>query len=140
MSASKKNSFAWPVRVYIEDTDAGGIVFYANFLRFMERARTEYIRWLGFPRIDALDDSAMFVVHSLNIRYYSPAVLDDELTVTANPVRIGKTYLEFHQQVCRGNMCLTEAQVKVVCVDVQRRRPRVLPGALAGALVGKHEP
>jgi len=128
------DAFAWPLRVYIEDTDAGGIVFYANYLRYMERARTEYIRWLGFPRIDELGESSMFVVHSLSIRYLAPAFLDDELNVTANPVRIGKTWIEFEQQVYRGAVVLTEALVKVVCVDIAARRPRKMPAALAECL------
>lgn len=123
--------FAWPVRVYIEDTDAGGIVFYANYLRFMERARTEYIRNLGFPRIEAVDDSVMFVVHSLNIRYLSSACLDDELMVTAKIVKIGKTYLDFEQQVLCGERLLTDAQVRVACLDTALRRPSALPDALS---------
>ncbi|MBK8973588.1 MAG: tol-pal system-associated acyl-CoA thioesterase [Hahellaceae bacterium] len=123
--------FQWPVRVYIEDTDAGGIVFYANYLRFMERARTEFIRDLGFPRIETVDESAMFVVHSLNIRYLSSACLDDELMVTANVVKVGKTYLDFEQQVWCGERLLTDAQVRVACLNRLNRRPSALPDSLS---------
>lgn len=122
--------FHWPVRVYIEDTDAGGIVFYANYLRYMERARTEFIRSLGFPRIETVDESVMFVVHSLNIRYRAPARLDDELTVTAKVSQIGKTFMDFEQTVRRGPQMLVEAAVKVACIDRQRLRPHALPETL----------
>src|SRR5690554_5056487 len=94
-------SFGWPVRVYIEDTDAGGVVFYANYLRYLERARTEYIRSLGFPRVIVLEEGLNYVVHSLSIQYRKPAVLDDQLYVTADVVELGKTWMKFSQQVFR---------------------------------------
>lgn len=126
-SPQAPDAFAWPVRVYIEDTDAGGIVFYANYLRFMERARTELLRHLGFPRIETIDESVMFVVHRLSLAYRQPAELDDELTVTAIPERIGNTYMLFRQTVSRGRVILVEAEVQVACIHRETRKPTRLP-------------
>lgn len=129
-----ESPFCWPVRVYIEDTDAGEIVYYANYLRFLERARTEYLRHLGFPRIETIDPDAMFVVHKVNVHYRSPARLDDELTVTASLSRIGKTTLHFKQQVLRDDSLLVDAEVQVACIGKQNRRPRRLPQKLTTRL------
>ncbi|SRR5690554_1303972 len=128
-------SFGWPVRVYIEDTDAGGVVFYANYLRYLERARTEYIRSLGFERVIVMEAGLNYVVHSLSIQYRKPALLDDSLLVTAEVVEWGKTFLQFHQQVLREptRELLVSAEVKVACVD-QSLRPRRLPADLVAAI------
>ncbi|AZZ91197.1 tol-pal system-associated acyl-CoA thioesterase [Hahella sp. KA22] len=129
-------SFVWPVRVYIEDTDAGGIVFYANYLRFMERARTEFIRSLGFSRLETVDLDAQFVVHSLALQYHSPARLDDEVAVSAHIVKLGRTYMEFEQNITRGAKAelLVSGRVKVACIDKVSFKPRPIPGNLASAL------
>ena len=91
--------FHWPVRVYWEDTDAGGIVFYANYLKFFERSRTEWLRSLGIEQQRLKDSlSGMFVVTETNIRYHRPARLDDELIVTATLIEIGRASMIIKQQ------------------------------------------
>jgi 4-hydroxybenzoyl-CoA thioesterase/acyl-CoA thioester hydrolase len=119
--------FTWPLRVYIEDTDAGGIVYYVNYLKYMERARTESMRVLGFGKQFIFDQQVMFVVHSLQVDYRKPARLDDQLDVTANIVKIGRTYLVFEQRVCRQGEELCLAQVKIACVDKQTVKPAAIP-------------
>lgn len=133
--------FGWPVRVYIEDTDAGGVVFYANYLRYLERARTEYIRSLGFERVIVTEAGINYVVHSLSVQYRKPALLDDKLFVTAEVVELGKTFLRFHQQVLRepSRELLVSAEVKVACVDPSLR-PRRLPAELTAAVSIRQSP
>ena len=128
-------SFTWPCRVYWEDTDGGGIVYYANYLRFLERARTEWLRSLGHSQQAlARDPGIVFTVVSLNIDYRKPARLDDELVVTCVPSTEGAVTLRFAQQIYRkgadGNTLLVEASVRVACVDAATLRPRRLPDFL----------
>lgn len=139
-------AFAWPARVYWEDTDGGGIVYYANYLRFLERARTEWLRSLGHSQQQLLKDPGIvFAVVSLEIGYRLPARLDDELRVTCEPRSEGAASLEFRQRIYRqagghpeagheGGELLTEASVRVVCVDAHTLRPRRLPEFLLQAL------
>ena len=129
-------SFCWPVRVYIEDTDAGGIVFYANYLRFMERARTECIRHLGFPRLETIDPSVQFVVHSLSLRYHQPAKLDDQLSVSADIDTFGRTYIQFKQEVRDAvtDKLLVEGSIKVACIDNATFKPKGLAVELLNAI------
>lgn len=117
------------MRVYIEDTDAGGIVYYVNYLKFMERARTEYLRQFGFGKT-AMWDESMFVVHSLTIDYKKPAQLDDWLIVTAYPKKIGRAGMVFEQKICREDELLCEAEIKIACVDAKSMRPTKLPDEL----------
>lgn len=119
--------FSLPQRVYIEDTDAGGIVYYVNYLKFMERARTELLRTLGFDKPAILDEGLLLVVHSAQIDYKSPAYLDDALDITATIERLGKTYVLFRQRVLRAGDCLAEASVKVACVARSPMRATALP-------------
>jgi 4-hydroxybenzoyl-CoA thioesterase len=119
--------FSLPVRVYIEDTDAGGIVYYVNYLKFMERARTELLRTLGYNKPAVLDEDLLLVVHSAQIDYKSPAFLDDALSVTAEIERMGRTYVLFRQRVMRADQCLADAQVKVACVSRSPMRAAALP-------------
>lgn len=119
--------FSLPVRVYLEDTDAGGIVYYVNYLKFMERARTELLRSLGFEFTQLERDGLQFVVHSLNASYRKPARMDDALVVTAAIQQLARTYVVFQQQVRRDTEILCEAQVKVACVDTTHLRPAALP-------------
>ena len=118
------------VRVYIEDTDAGGIVFYVNYLKYMERARTEFMRQLGFGKAAIFADQLMFVVHSLTINYRAPAELDDYLTVSAVVKKSSNVAVVFKQQVYRDNQLLCEAEVKVACVDRETKLPVVMPDLL----------
>jgi 4-hydroxybenzoyl-CoA thioesterase/acyl-CoA thioester hydrolase len=123
--------FSLPIRVYVEDTDAGGIVFYANYLKFMERARTELMRGLGFDK-PALFDGMQFVVHEVGLKYHSPAILDDEIFVTARLTKATRATFEMTQQVFRGGSLenrelLVEGSVKVACIDAQSKRPKGMP-------------
>ena len=132
--------FQWPLRVYIEDTDAGGIVYYVNYLKFMERARTEYMRSQGFGKRFIFNADLMFVVHSLNCDYVKPARLDDELLVTAQVLNSGRVFLLMQQQVYRraGDTTAAEllcsAEVKLACVDKQTLKPRRMPDDMLAAL------
>ena len=124
-----------PLRVYIEDTDAGGIVFYANYLKFMERARTEFIRSLGIELRSGMQENINYVVHSLEIKYKKPARLDDLVVVTAKVLKLGRTYLLFEQQVIdEDENTLVAAEVKIACTSLDSGKPRVLSRDLINAL------
>lgn len=124
--------FTWAVRVYYEDTDAGGIVYYANYLKFFERARTEWLRAAGINQQDLIDRAgAAFVVRSATIDYHAPARLDDELTLTLSIEKLGRASVQFVQQAHCGERLLATASVKVGCVDIATVRPRSLPGDVA---------
>ena len=132
--------FSWPARVYWEDTDGGGIVYYANYLRYLERARTEWLRSLGFSQQQlARDPGIVFAVVSVNIDYHRPAKLDDELVVTCEPSVEGAATIRFAQRIHRKDAgesasnpgtVLAEASVRVACVDASTLRPRRLPDFL----------
>ena len=124
--------FTWTVRVYYEDTDAGGIVFYANYLKFFERARTEWLRTAGINQQELIaSDNAGFVVKSATIDYHAPARLDDELRLTLVIEKLGRASVQFAQKAYKGNTLLVEANVKVGCVDLANVRPRSLPEHVA---------
>lgn len=127
-------TFSWPIRVYIEDTDAGGIVYYVNYLKFMERARTEALRSLGFGKQFIFDQDEMFVVHSMQVDYRAPARLDDELVVSADIVKRARTYLVFRQTVMRQDELLCAAEIKVACVARAHMKPAAIPGLIAERL------
>lgn len=118
--------FALPIRVYVEDTDAGGIVFYANYLKYMERARTELMRSLGYDK-PALFDGLQFVVRGVELLYHKPAVLDDEILVTARFEKVSRVTFTMSQQVFFGDELLVEGTIKVACIDVQNKRPCGIP-------------
>ena len=122
--------FTLPIRVYIEDTDAGGIVYYVNYLKFMERARTEYLRTLGYQHYALADDNFQFVVHSANVQYRQPARIDDALLVSARLKKLGKATLLFDQRVFRGKTLLCQADIKVACVAADTLKPTAIPSAL----------
>ena len=124
--------FTWPVRVYYEDTDAGGIVFYANYLKFFERARTEWLRAAAINQQELIaSDNAGFVVKSATIDYHAPARLDDELRLTLVIEKLGRASVQFAQKAYKGDTLLVEANVKVGCVDLANVRPRSLPEHVA---------
>ncbi len=127
-------TFKWPMRVYIEDTDAGKIVYYVNYLKFMERARTEYLRSLGFDKQFIFNAELMFVVHSVNAEYLKPAVLDDELQVTAHIIKAGSANLLMEQCVYRHDELLCRGEVKIVCVDKQTVKPKRIPADMLAAI------
>lgn len=122
--------FTLPVRVYIEDTDAGGIVYYVNYLKFMERARTEFLRTLGYQHYALADENFQFVVHSANVQYRQPARIDDALSVTATLKQLGKATLLFDQQVRKAGTLICQADIKVACVNADTLKPAAIPPAL----------
>ncbi|WP_020652631.1 tol-pal system-associated acyl-CoA thioesterase [Massilia niastensis] len=127
--------FNWSVRVYYEDTDAGGIVFYANYLKFFERARTEWLRATGIQQQELLDaDGTAFVVKSASLDYHAPARLDDELTIRTTVEKLGRASVQFSQEAWCGDVLLTSASVKVGCVDTSTMRPRSLPEHVAAKM------
>ena len=128
--------FAMPVRVYIEDTDAGGIVYYVNYLKFMERARTEWLRVLGFQHYTLLEDDFLFVVRHAEVDYRRSACIDDELRVTAAVERLGGATLHFRQRVLRAadGEVLAEGRVEVGCVSRSARAPRRMPKEIHDAV------
>ncbi len=124
-------AFVWPIRVYYEDTDSVGLVYYANYLRYLERARTEWLRALGFDQTDVVQQwGVVFVVRSVTIDYLSPARFNDSLRVSVQPQAYGASQLRFKQQVCRDHRVLVEAQVSVVCVNGTSLKPVRLPRPL----------
>jgi len=127
--------FSLPVRVYIEDTDAGGIVFYANYLKYFERARTEFLRSKGFELRAGMEDGVNYVVHSLEVKYRQPAKLDDQLNVFASVEKLGRTFLLFRQWVANEKeQILVEGLVKIACINLDTQKPRALPAELLGKL------
>jgi acyl-CoA thioester hydrolase len=130
--------FAWPTRVYWEDTDGGGVVYYANYLKFLERARTEWLRSLGFSQSELVKDPGIvFVVIHLNLDYRRPARLDDSLLVTCEFTPEGAASMSFAQRILRGEEVLIEGTVRVACLDAQSFRPRRLPVELVNAFAVK---
>ncbi len=125
-------------RVYYEDTDAGGIVYYVNYLKFMERARTERLRHLGFAQSQLVDENLLFVVHSAEARYHAPARLDDELFISAEVMELNRASIRFRQQVRRvmDDALLCEGQFLVACVRADNLKPRAIPEALRAAFAG----
>jgi 4-hydroxybenzoyl-CoA thioesterase/acyl-CoA thioester hydrolase len=126
--------FKLPLRVYIEDTDAGGIVYYVNYLKFMERARTEFMRALGFDKPAILDDGKLLVVHSVNAQYKRPAELDNELQVSAQVIVLKRSFLVFRQQVWRNDTLMCEADIKVACVIQDTMKPTAIPDNMRNAV------
>lgn len=125
---SNDQSFSWHVRVYYEDTDAGGVVYHSNYINFMERARTEWLRKLGFEQTQLLEElQVIFVVHSMSIDFKKPAQFDDFLTVSAVLKKTGHSSLVFLQKITRNNQVLVQAQVKIACVDALTFKPSVIP-------------
>ncbi len=135
MATGSSSGFLWPVRVYYEDTDSGGVVYYANFLKFMERARTEWLRALGFEQ-DALraEQGLLFAVRAVELDYRLPARFNDALTVSATLDKAGGASLVFVQQVRRGDTVLCEGIIKIVCLDERTFKPRPLPRNIQQAL------
>ena len=122
----KPNAFTIPVRIYYEDTDAGGVVYYANYLKFLERCRTEWLRSIGHEQGDLLRDAGIaFVVRSVSLEYLKPARLDDLLTVSLEVEKISRSQIFFRQHIRRGNPLaedgwdeLISGRIQIVCVSV----------------------
>ncbi|HEY2346008.1 MAG TPA: tol-pal system-associated acyl-CoA thioesterase [Xanthomonadaceae bacterium] len=128
-------AFIWPIRVYWEDTDAGGVVYHASYLRFLERARSEWLRTLGFAQ-DAMREreGVVFVVRAMRLEFLRPAKLDDELAVDVSLQERRRASLLMRQVIRRGGVSLLEAEVKVACVAAADFRPRAVPEALAAMM------
>ncbi|MFZ6642156.1 tol-pal system-associated acyl-CoA thioesterase [Undibacterium sp. TC4M20W] len=123
-----KTEFVWPVRVYYEDTDAGGIVFYANYLKFFERARTEWLRAAGVNQQQMADEHGlMFVVKATAVEYHAPARLDDELRLTVVVEKLGRASVQFVQEAWCGQRLLASGKIKVGCVSKTEVRPAAIP-------------
>ncbi|MBS0364700.1 MAG: YbgC/FadM family acyl-CoA thioesterase [Proteobacteria bacterium] len=143
---SAVSAFVWPARVYWEDTDGGAVVYYANYLRYLERARTEWLRARGHSQQQlARDPGILFTVVSLSVNYRAPARLDDQLQVSCRPRLRGAASLDFVQQIHRvggapppggSAQLLLDAQVRVACVDATSLRPQRLPAFLLEAVDG----
>jgi len=132
---SQPPPFRWPVRVYYEDTDAGGIVYYANYLRFLERARTEWLARAGFTHAAlATEHHIAFVVHRLEIEYLKPARLYDSLQVTLSLLQRGRARLVMAQDVIRDGFTLARARVTLACLDPATWRPARIPVPVAARM------
>lgn len=134
IEAGVQLAFSWPLRIYYEDTDLSGVVYHANYLRYFERARTEWVRSIGLSQDQLLQSEGLaFTVADLQIRYLRPARLDDELEVTVAVANWRRASLLFEQQLRRtgpAEEVLATAQVRVACVDTRSFRPRPLPALL----------
>jgi len=132
---SRSKIFSLPVRVYFQDTDAGGVVYHASYVNFMERARTEWLRTHGYSNAGLMKEfGSVFVVRSLKLDYLKPALLDDMLDVTAQIKDIGRSRLSLLQTVLRGGELLTEAEVHLVCVSLESFKPVSVPAVLRDKL------
>ena len=131
-AAGEPEPFVWAVRVYYEDTDAGGVVYYANYLKFAERARTEWLRALGYEQtVLARAHGVVFMVRSAAIEYLKPARFDDALQVSVELDRAGAGQIDLTQRVLRGDELLATVAVRIACVALSTMRPTRLPRALA---------
>jgi len=134
---TSSRSFEWPVRVYIEDTDMGGVVYYANYLKFFERARTEWLRSLGVTQQLLADDfSLIFVVSHMSVDYIVPARLDDELRLTVEVERVGRASVHFAQHAWRHETLLASAKIQIVAVSLSQMRPVGIPSNILARMKG----
>ncbi|RAR58774.1 (3S)-malyl-CoA thioesterase [Paraburkholderia unamae] len=134
-SSPAGRDFTWPVRVYYEDTDAGGIVFYANYLKFFERARTEWLRACGVDqRRLAEETGVLFVVRSTALDYRAPARLDEVVTTVSRVEKLGRASVDFMQEAWRDGTLLVTGVIRVACVDGRAMRPAPIPAHVHAAL------
>lgn len=127
--------FTFPVRVYYEDTDAGGVVYHSQYLNFMERARTEWLRHLGFEQtLLRAEDGILFVVHSMQLQFKKPARFNDQLQVQSRLLALGRGSFSCEQRIMRNDQILIEAQVKVACVDANLFKPTGIPTRIKTAM------
>ncbi|MDN3561982.1 tol-pal system-associated acyl-CoA thioesterase [Vreelandella neptunia] len=130
MSGYISEGYRLQLRVYMEDTDAGGIVYYVNYLKFMERARSEWLRQLGLNQQTLLDEGTQLVVYRLACHYAKPACLDDALEISAHVTDVGRCRMTFEQQVWRDKELLCSATVEIACLSAERLRPKAWPASL----------
>ena len=129
-----------PIRIYYEDTDAGGITYYANYLRFLERGRTEMLRSLGVSQRALMQQNIAFAVRSVQAEYLKPARLDDELVVHSHIESLGHAQLMFAQCIKRGDDRLLDAKIRVACIDPVAGKPIPMPRDLHAQLLSLMEP
>ena len=135
----KVKKFIWPVRVYYEDTDAGGVVFYANYLKFFERARTEMLRSFGFEQDELIVNAAIiFAVRSVQIDYLLPARFNELIQVSAEVIFSKKVSLTFEQIITRGDDVLCKSVIRIACLDANSMRPKAIPENLLELLKNEH--
>ncbi|MDH3304447.1 MAG: tol-pal system-associated acyl-CoA thioesterase [Gammaproteobacteria bacterium] len=136
MTSRDDKPFQWPVRVYYEDTDAQGVVYYANYFRFLERARTEWLRSLGVDMVSLMDDERrIFVVAEVQVRFAAPARLSDHLIVTARLTNLTRVSFDIEQKIYRGSLegeLLIDGTVKAAYLDADTMRPKRIPTSLFG--------
>jgi acyl-CoA thioester hydrolase len=126
--SSKAGGFQYPVTIFWEDTDAGGVVYYANYLKFMERCRTQWLKALGVDQVKLrAERSLQFVVVNVSVDFLRPAVLNDEVLVTAELGKLSGATIEFKQAIWRGEVQLIDATARVACLDSGSLRPRPIP-------------
>jgi acyl-CoA thioester hydrolase len=126
------------LRVYYEDTDAGGVVYYANYLKYLERGRTEFLRALGFEQRQLAEDTSLaFAVRSLNAEYLRPARLDDQLEVLTAIEALGRAQVTFAQSIRRGDEALLTATVRVACLDLEKGKPAAIPANILAQLAAQ---
>lgn len=129
------SSFTWPIRVYYENTDAGGVVYHAEYLKFFERARSEWLRHLGFTHpVLMADHGVIFVVRQMQIKYRQPARFDEALEVVTTLGELGRSKMVFNQRLLRAQQVLTEATVEVVCVHSDSFRPAPMPAVISAQM------
>ena len=128
MNIKSENVFLWPIRVYYEDTDAGGVVYHANYLKFMERARSEWLRSLGIEQDELRDnDGVIFAILSAQVDYLLPAKFNDELFVSSEVIKKGKASITIEQEIVRETQVLCKGIIKVATLDGQSFRPKAMP-------------
>ena len=123
--------FEWPVRVYYEDTDSGGVVYHSNYLNFMERARTEWLRSLGFEQDELItNQQCIFAVHSMQLKFRRPAKFNELLLIQSRITDLSGASFEFEQKIIRDDELLCDAVVKIACLNSNRFRPMAIPPQL----------
>lgn len=131
MSIKNENVFLWPIRIYYEDTDGGGVVYHTNYMKFMERARTEWLRNLGFEQDELRDkNGVIFAVRSAQVDYFLPAKFNDELMVSSRVIKKGKASIIIEQDVIRKSQVLCKGIIKVATLDDKSFRPKAMPERL----------
>ncbi|ETD72398.1 4-hydroxybenzoyl-CoA thioesterase [Pelistega indica] len=140
MSTNNTSDFAFPVRVYYEDTDAGGVVFYANYLKFFERARTEWLRRLGFNQsLLAQTEGIIFVVVGTQVNYKSPARLDDLLTIQTKIKKIGNASIDFEQYCERDGKILVNSNIQICCINLDTFKASPIPDSIRSILISAQD-
>jgi acyl-CoA thioester hydrolase len=132
------SEFSWPVRVYYEDTDSGGVVYHSNYLNFMERARTEWLRSIGIEQDQLRNEhNCIFAVHSMQLKFRKPARFNNLLTVTSRVNKVAGASLEFEQKVMCDDELLCDAVVKIACLDAEQFRPMSIPTFILTEIQGE---